>query len=92
LPAVQPIRRKPLSSTASPIATRYSSGEYLASVVKSLPRPEQRYDRSFSVDSPTVYEFPQAQFEPMSRPPRWESTTKPKEGTNDIITTQHNKE
>ncbi|KAI0969929.1 hypothetical protein F4678DRAFT_436987 [Xylaria arbuscula] len=72
-PPAQPIRRKPLSSTASSIATRYSSGEHLASVVKSLPRPEQRYDRSFSVDSPTVYEFPQAQVEPMPRPSRWES-------------------
>ncbi|KAI1294518.1 hypothetical protein F5Y03DRAFT_312940 [Xylaria venustula] len=76
-PPAQPIRRKPLSSTASPIATRYSSAEHLANVVKSLPRPEQRYDRSFSVDSPTVYEFPQAQVEPMPRPLRWESATQP---------------
>ncbi|KAI0815920.1 hypothetical protein GGR55DRAFT_675527 [Xylaria sp. FL0064] len=77
-PPAQPIRRKPLSSTASPIATRYSSGEHLASVVKSLPRPEHRYDRAFSVDSPTVYEFPQAHIEPpMSRPPRWEPATTP---------------
>ncbi|KAI0458643.1 hypothetical protein F5B21DRAFT_400318 [Xylaria acuta] len=83
-PAAQPIRRKPLSSTASPTATRYSSGEHLASVVKSLPRPEQRYDRSFSVDSPTVYEFPhaQVQVQPVSRPPpaRWEPATKPAPG------------
>ncbi|KAI1119638.1 hypothetical protein F5Y14DRAFT_10445 [Nemania sp. NC0429] len=71
-PVARPIRRKPLSSTASPIATRYSSGEYLANVVKSLPRPEQRYDRSFSVDSPTVYEFPLPQVAPMSRPHRWD--------------------
>ncbi|KAJ8123151.1 hypothetical protein ONZ43_g829 [Nemania bipapillata] len=93
VPAAKPIRRKPLSATASPIATRYSSGEYLASVVKSLPRPEQRYDRSFSVDSPTVYEFPQAQVEPMSRPPIWDptGTTKPSPtpgagvGAGDII-------
>ncbi|KAI0526012.1 hypothetical protein F5B22DRAFT_588756 [Xylaria bambusicola] len=81
---VQSIRRKPLSATASPIATRYSSGEHLASVVKSLPRPEQRYDRSFSVDSPTVYEFPHAQVQPMSRSPRWESTTKLTSGARDI--------
>ncbi|KAI0543067.1 hypothetical protein GGR58DRAFT_496534 [Xylaria digitata] len=92
---LSPIRRKPLSSTASPIATRYSSGEHLASVVKSLPRPEQRYDRSFSVDSPTVYEFPHAQAEPMSRPPRWESTTKPTlgaPGAADIISPGNDKE
>ncbi|KAI0913207.1 hypothetical protein F4823DRAFT_85700 [Ustulina deusta] len=88
-PPAQPIRRKPLSSTASPIATRYSSGEHLASFVKSLPRPEQRYDRSFSVDSPTVYEFPQAQVQPMSRSPRWEPATKPAPGASDIALTQH---
>ncbi|KAF2970198.1 hypothetical protein GQX73_g3371 [Xylaria multiplex] len=94
-PLSQPIRRKPLSATASPIATRYSSGEHLASVVKSLPRPEQRYDRSFSVDSPTVYEFPHAQPEPMSRPPRWESTTKPilgAPGAADLISPGGDKE
>ncbi|KAI0408938.1 hypothetical protein F4802DRAFT_616720 [Xylaria palmicola] len=82
-PPTQPIRRKPLSLTASAIATRYSSGEYLASVVKSLPRPEQRYDRSFSVDSPTVYEFPATQVKPRSRSrsrsrvPLQETATKP---------------
>ncbi|RWA14588.1 hypothetical protein EKO27_g505 [Xylaria grammica] len=91
-PPTQIIRRKPLSSTASPIATRYSSGEHLASVVKGLPRPEQRYDRSFSVDSPTVYEFPQAQVEPMSRPLRWESTTKPTPGQGNILPTGGDKE
>ncbi|KAK8872901.1 hypothetical protein PGQ11_003415 [Apiospora arundinis] len=58
-PQTQSIRRKPLSSTASPIVSRYSSGEYLA-VASSLQRPEQRYSRSFSLDSPTVYEFPLA--------------------------------
>ncbi|KAK9425117.1 hypothetical protein SUNI508_03257 [Seiridium unicorne] len=55
-PASHLIRRKPLSSSASPIAIRYSSGEYLT-IAQGLPRPEQRYSRSFSVDSPTVYEF-----------------------------------
>lgn len=50
------IRRKPLSATASPIATRYSSGEYL-SIARGLPAPEQRFSRSFSVDSPTVYDY-----------------------------------
>ncbi|KAK7924815.1 Intracellular protein transport-like protein [Apiospora marii] len=55
----QSIRRKPLSSTASPIVSRYSSGAYL-SITRALPRPEQRYSRSFSLDSPTVYEFPLA--------------------------------
>ncbi|KAI0484935.1 hypothetical protein GGR56DRAFT_50669 [Xylariaceae sp. FL0804] len=57
-PPSHPIRRKPLSSTASPIVTRYSSGECLTHL-NDLPRPEHRYDRSSSVDSPTVYHFPQ---------------------------------
>lgn len=55
------IKRKPLSSTASPIATRYStrSGrEYLDGLSPDLPRPEQRFSRSCSLDSPTLYEFP----------------------------------
>lgn len=90
--AIQPIRRKPLSKTASPIATRYSSGDYLATVVKSLPKPEQRYDRAYSVDSPTVYDFPQAQVEHMSRLPRWDSTTKtnPIIGASYMLPTHHN--
>src|SRR6185295_4507141 len=52
------IKRKPLSSTASPIATRYSSAtrDYLDAY--QLPRPEQRFSRSCSLDSPTLYEFP----------------------------------
>ena len=89
---VQSIRRKPLSSTASAIATRYSSGEHLANAVKGLPRPEQRYDRAFSVDSPTVYEFPHAPVQPMSRPPRWEPSTKPIPGARDIVLPEVDKE
>ncbi|KAF3061429.1 hypothetical protein GL218_03694 [Daldinia childiae] len=67
LPPVRSIRRKPLSSTASPIATRYSSGEYLA-IAKGLPGPDQRFSRSFSVDSPTVYEFPRPPVGPLVKP------------------------
>ncbi|KAH9903914.1 hypothetical protein F4778DRAFT_72206 [Xylariomycetidae sp. FL2044] len=84
------IRRKPLSSTASPIATRYSSGEYL-SIVKDLPRPEQRYSRSFSVDSPTVYDFPPPPAEFMPRPALESPTTKPP-GPDDILTNRPDKE
>lgn len=86
--SAQPIRRKPLSLTASPIATRYSSGEYM-SHAKDLPRPEQRYDRAWSVDSPTVYEFPpQAHAEPV--PLVGDSSTKP-HTPSDTIKTQANK-
>jgi hypothetical protein len=52
-----PIRRKPLSSTASPLATRYSSKDHLM-ISSDLSKPESRFSRSFSVDSPTLYEFP----------------------------------
>jgi hypothetical protein len=50
-----PVRRKPLPATASPLATRYSSGEHLAA---NLEQPQQTFSRPYSVDSPTLYEFP----------------------------------
>ncbi|KAF3012403.1 hypothetical protein E8E14_010179 [Neopestalotiopsis sp. 37M] len=53
------IRRKPLSISASPIATRFSSGHYLG-IARDKQRLEQRTSRSFSLDSPTVYGFEQA--------------------------------
>ncbi|KAK0618093.1 hypothetical protein B0T17DRAFT_496414 [Bombardia bombarda] len=53
-----PIKRKPLSATASPLATRYSSRDYYLDIARQFPRPEQRFSRSFSLDSPTLYEFP----------------------------------
>jgi hypothetical protein len=52
-----PVKRKPLSSTASPAAIRYSKGGSIAAV-EGLPKPEQRFARSCSLDSPTLYEFP----------------------------------
>ncbi|GAB1310870.1 Intracellular protein transport protein [Madurella fahalii] len=52
-----PVKRKPLSSTASPVAVRYSTRAY-ADAFANLPRPEQRFARSCSLDSPTLYEFP----------------------------------
>jgi len=54
-----PIKRKPLSSTASPAAVRFSKGAAAyADILADLPRPEQRFARSCSLDSPTLYEFP----------------------------------
>lgn len=55
-PLPSPVRRKPLPLTASPLATRYSSGEHLTS---TLPPPNETFVRPYSVDSPTLYEFPQ---------------------------------
>lgn len=52
-----PIKRKPLSSTASPVAVRYSTRAY-ADAFDDFSRPEQRFARSCSLDSPTLYEFP----------------------------------
>ncbi|OTB19792.1 hypothetical protein K445DRAFT_313566 [Daldinia sp. EC12] len=80
---VRSIRRKPLSSTASSIATRYSSGEYLA-FAKGLPGPDHRFSRSFSVDSPTVYEFPRPPAGPLVKPAL--------ESPQDFILIQSNKE
>lgn len=59
------IRRKPLSSTASPLATRYSSRDYLE-IGQPSAKPEQRFSRSYSVDSPTLYEFPDKDRLPIS--------------------------
>ncbi|KAH8662899.1 hypothetical protein BGZ60DRAFT_412232 [Tricladium varicosporioides] len=50
-----PVRRKPLPATASPLATRFSSGEHLAT---TLEKPEPSFLRPFSLDSPTLHEFP----------------------------------
>lgn len=49
------VRRKPLPVTASPLATRFSSGEHLAA---TLQLPAQPFVRPYSVDSPTLHEFP----------------------------------
>lgn len=57
------VRRKPLPLTASPLATRFSSGEHLAS---TLELPEQTFVRPYSVDSPTLYEFPSKSTIPFS--------------------------
>ncbi|TPX06997.1 uncharacterized protein E0L32_011065 [Thyridium curvatum] len=56
--APAPIKRKPLSATASPLAVSYTTGSHL-DILRDLPGPEQRFSRSFSVDSPTLYEFPE---------------------------------
>ncbi|KAH7171055.1 hypothetical protein EDB81DRAFT_188950 [Dactylonectria macrodidyma] len=53
----KPIKRKPLSSTASALALRFSSSGSLLPSPLELPKPEQRFARSCSVDSPTLYEF-----------------------------------
>ncbi|KAM0287685.1 hypothetical protein ACHAQH_000214 [Verticillium albo-atrum] len=60
-PKVNIIKRKPLSSTASPLATRFSEGAVTLSI--HLPKPETRFSRAYSVDSPTLYEYPAAALE-----------------------------
>ncbi|PBP22583.1 intracellular protein transport-like protein [Diplocarpon rosae] len=49
------IRRKPLPVTASPWATRFSTGDDLAT---TLQPPGQSFARPYAVDSPTLHEFP----------------------------------
>jgi hypothetical protein len=56
-----PIRRKPLPVTASPAATRFSTSDHLvlSGTRKELPElPGPRLPRAYSVDSPTLHEFP----------------------------------
>jgi len=48
------VRRKPLPADASPVATRYSTGEHLT---KTVELPKRGLTRPFSIDSPTVYDF-----------------------------------
>lgn len=60
-PKINIIKRKPLSSTASPLATRFSEGAATLSI--HLPKPETRFSRAYSVDSPTLYEYPAAALE-----------------------------
>ncbi|KAG9249659.1 intracellular protein transport protein [Emericellopsis atlantica] len=54
------IKRKPLSSTAQAFAIRFSQGSAASSVPSplDLPKPDHRFSRSGSVDSPTLYEYP----------------------------------
>ncbi|KAG9238728.1 hypothetical protein BJ875DRAFT_13719 [Amylocarpus encephaloides] len=58
-----PVRRKPLPVTASPLATRFSTGAHFPSAATSslehLPElPEPNPPRAYSLDSPTLHEFP----------------------------------
>ncbi|CAG8949344.1 hypothetical protein HYFRA_00004970 [Hymenoscyphus fraxineus] len=57
------VRRKPLPANASPLATRFSTGDYLVGnsfqTLNDLPElPEPTYPRPYSIDSPTLHEFP----------------------------------
>ncbi|KAF4984833.1 hypothetical protein FZEAL_61 [Fusarium zealandicum] len=55
-PSGRPIKRKPLSSSASALALRFSSsGSPLPSPLQ-LSKPDQRFVRPCSVDSPTLYD------------------------------------
>ncbi|RSM13403.1 hypothetical protein CEP52_001879 [Fusarium oligoseptatum] len=56
-PTGPPIKRKPLSSSASALALRFSSSGSPIPSPLQLPKPESRFVRPDSVDSPTLYEF-----------------------------------
>ncbi|KAF4832272.1 hypothetical protein CGCSCA4_v013687 [Colletotrichum siamense] len=64
-------KRKPLSSTASQIAASYGSGSSSPAILSpgDLPMPETRFSRSYSVDSPTLYEYPSEDVRPLFAPP-----------------------
>ncbi|KAK1986303.1 hypothetical protein LZ30DRAFT_582346 [Colletotrichum cereale] len=78
LPVVTPtfnttkaIKRKPLSSTASQLAASYGSGPTTPSVLSpsDFAAPDTRFLRSYSVDSPTLYEYPDSSVRPLFAPP-----------------------
>ncbi|KHN99934.1 uncharacterized protein MAM_01858 [Metarhizium album ARSEF 1941] len=60
-----PIKRKPLSSSASSLAATISLRDSVIAAVPAplnpdlLPKPGQRFARPPSVDSPTFYDYPQ---------------------------------
>lgn len=61
------VKRKPLPTSASPLATRFSSGEHLPPAL--LPPVDLQFTRSFAEDSPTLHENPLALFQ-LSPEPR----------------------
>lgn len=66
-----PIKRKPLSSTASALATRFSQSSATTAWPAhiDLPTPNRRFSRSTSIDSPTIYEYTSASREASLPPP-----------------------
>ncbi|TLS28016.1 hypothetical protein PpBr36_00284 [Pyricularia pennisetigena] len=82
-----PIKRKPLSASASPLARRFSQSsqysqpsqyapspppQHYLDILDELPSPPlmldqlpNRTSRSYSIDSPTVYDFPSAKVAPL---------------------------
>lgn len=56
-PSGHPIKRKPVSITASTFPLRSSSFPAHIPTPLDLPKPSHRFTRPFSVDSPTLYEF-----------------------------------
>ncbi|KAK5990782.1 hypothetical protein PT974_09055 [Cladobotryum mycophilum] len=54
-----PIRRKPVSSTASLLVTPFvPHAPQPAQTISDLPQPDCRFDRPPSIDSPTLYDYP----------------------------------
>ncbi|TWU74580.1 hypothetical protein ED733_006528 [Metarhizium rileyi] len=65
-PLRTPIKRKPLSSSASSLPASLSLRDSFISAVPAplnpelVPKPSQRFARPPSVDSPTLYDYPQS--------------------------------
>lgn len=62
-PFKSPIKRKPLSASASSLAASLSLRDSAGAVPpplnpELLPKPDQRFSRSPSIDSPTFYDYP----------------------------------
>ncbi|RDL41931.1 uncharacterized protein BP5553_01910 [Venustampulla echinocandica] len=74
------VRRKPLPSTASPLATRFSSGSHLAATIE-LPEPS--LPRLYTSDSPTLHEFPPTSRLPFQPAREQSSTDRPSRTSNE---------
>ncbi|KAM0258403.1 hypothetical protein ACHAQJ_003880 [Trichoderma viride] len=88
-----PIKRKPVSNTAGPssLVTQYlAQGPPLAHTTINLPKPDHRFARSPSVDSPTFYEYPASVQSSVQAPQQSESRTAPAPSDDETVTASGN--
>ncbi|KAL7935339.1 hypothetical protein V8C35DRAFT_299198 [Trichoderma chlorosporum] len=89
-----PIKRKPVSGTACApsLVTQYLvQGAPLVHTTIELPKPDHRFARSPSVDSPTFYEYPASVKAPAQAPlQQSESRTAPAPSDDETVTASGN--
>ncbi|KAJ4855151.1 uncharacterized protein T069G_10709 [Trichoderma breve] len=90
-----PIKRKPVSSTAasSSLVTQYlaQGSPRVNTTTIELPKPDHRFARSPSVDSPTFYEYPASVKAPVQAPQQEsQSRTAPAPSDDETVTASGN--